>query len=216
MTAPETKSAGDGDARKAGRDALRQLGRLGDRASTGPTLERLVQAGGAFAVEMATEIVEVSKGDKFEGQAVQRPRMRMADSPLARLASRGQLGGQTPGLNLVRAAAGNRYCECWYTAGLAGRIGAMDPTRPFVGAGPPSGMLEADSAMDAWRKFRAATESLDAEHRRVVDAVCLDERSPEDVGREITGRSSRKVAVAVAMHVLRHGLTMLARHFGMM
>jgi hypothetical protein len=186
----------------------------GDRNAEEPTLERLIHAGESVETESFESVVDLPEGVRTKPVFVKAKRMRIEDSPLARLERGGHLGDpHVKGLNAIRAAAGAMYRLHWYEAGMAGAIPAMDPSKPFVGNLTPAGLTRVEGKEGHYSKFVAAANCLPHEFRRVVDAVVLQERGLLDIGAEVCYSKSEKIITAIVLHTLRHGLQRLARHF---
>ena len=186
----------------------------GYRKPEGPSVERLLKAGEAAKVETFSEIVEVAQGDKFESVTVDFVRMRMDDGPLARLRDRNQLDRENRARNLALAQAGEKYRHDFFRAGLD-PLRALDPSREVSAAYSPNGLWRCESQIEALQKFRAAREAIPDDFREPLAAIVLNDREPVDIGREIGAYRDAKMAGAVALFILRRGLTALARHYRM-
>ncbi len=193
--------------------ALKSFRRSGFRAPDGPTPERLLKAGGHARVENFSEVVEVSKGDKFEPVAVSMIRMRIEDSPFERMCARKQLAPKDPALNLILARAGIQYREARAKAGLEG-IKSVDFGR--VGHGGSGGLLTTEAQCQAFQVFNGALKSMSPICQKVVGAIVLDDRTAVDIGREISAYTHPISATAIGMYVLQIGLAAMARHFGLL
>ncbi|MCI4678926.1 hypothetical protein K9U39_11060 [Rhodoblastus acidophilus] len=198
--------------RESARRALKKFQRAGDRAPEGPSVERLIQAGGAARIETFSEMVEVSRGDKFETETVDSVRMRLDDGPLARLRDRNQLDRADKARNFVLAQAGEKYRESFFRAGLD-PLRSLDPSQEVKAAFSPNGMWRCESQIENLQKFRAAREAIPEDFRDPLAAIVLEDREIVDVGREIGAYKDAKMAGAVALFTLRRGLTALARHY---
>jgi hypothetical protein len=196
------------------RRMLETLQRSGYRTAEGPSVERLVKAGEAARIETFSEVVEVARGDKFEAVAVDFVRIRLDDGPLARLRDRNQLDRDNKARNLTLAQAGEKYRHDFFHAGLS-PLGALDPSKEISAAYSPNGMWRCESQIDALQKYRAAREAIPDDFREALEAIVCNEREPVDVGREFGAYKDAKMAGAVAMFILRRGLTALARHYRM-
>jgi hypothetical protein len=186
----------------------------GYRKPEGPSVERLLRAGEAAKVETFSEIVEIARGDKFESVTVDFVRMRMDDGPLARLRDRNQLDRENRAKNLALAQAGEKYRHDFFRAGLD-PLRALDPSQEVSAAYSPNGLWRCESQIEALQKFRAAREAIPDDFREPLAAIVLNDREPVDVGREIGAYRDAKMASAVALFILRRGLTALARHYRM-
>lgn len=141
---------------------------------------------------------------------------RLSDDPLSRLAARGLLWPGDEDRNRLLAEAGERFRTDRHRASLDGP-GAMDVGRVGGGAGDPAWSMPLTERMAHWRwRYRQAVQALGGPYlAAVVEAVVCDERSLEDVGRQVSGRPDPKQAQAVAMDRLREGLRVLAVHYGL-
>ena len=199
---------------KQARRMLETFRNSGYRKPEGPSVERLLKAGEAAKVETFSEIVEVARGDKFESVTVDFVRMRMDDGPLARLRDRNQLDRENRARNLALAQAGEKYRHDFFRAGLD-PLRALDPSREVSAAYSPNGLWRCESQIDALQKFRTAREAIPDDFREPLAAIVLNDREPVDIGREIGAYRDAKMAGAVALFILRRGLTALARHYRM-
>ena len=199
-------------AEKQARRMLETFRNTGYRKPEGPSVERLLKAGEAAKVETFSEIVEVAQGDKFASVAVDFVRMRMDDGPLARLRDRNQLDREDRAKNLAMAQAGEKYRHDFFRAGLD-PLRALDPSQEVAAAYSPNGLWRCESQIEALQKFRAAREAIPDDFREPLAAIVLNDREPVDIGREIGAYRDAKMAGAVALFILRRGLTALARHY---
>jgi hypothetical protein len=199
---------------KQARRMLENFANSGYRKPEGPNVERLLKAGDAAKVETFSEVVEVARGDNFEAVAVDFVRMRLDDGPLARLRDRNQLDRDDRAKNLAMAQAGEKYRHDFFRAGLD-PLRALDPSREVAAAYSPAGLWRCESQIEALQKFRAARESIPDDFREPLAAMVLNDREPVDIGREIGAYKDAKMAGAVALFILRRGLTALARHYRM-
>ena len=190
----------------------RKFERAGARAPQAPSAERLLQAGGAARVEVFSEVVEISRGDKFLTETVDCVRMRLDDGPLARLRDRNQLDRADKARNFALAQAGEKYRESFFRAGLD-PLRSLDPSQEVKSAFSPNGMWRCESQIENLRKFRAAREAIPEDFRDPLAAMVLEDREIVDVGREIGAYKDAKMAGAVAIFILRRGLMALARHY---
>ena len=179
------------------------------------TPERLLRAGGMARIETFDCDAERPRGNRPAGHAKTAQRIRIEDSPLTRLQSRGLLatGSDAKSRNTIMGATGERYYATWYAAGL-------QPLRsPDLGqqrvSGAQGGLLRTERQVANFHAFGRAAASLSADVRRVVDAVVLHEREPADIGHEMSGYRQEKQATAVGLYLLRAGLADLALHYGL-
>jgi hypothetical protein len=180
-----------------------------------PSVARLVKAGESARIETFSEVVEVARGDTFEQVAVDFVRMRLDDGPLARLRDRNQLDRADKFRNFALAQAGEKYRECFFRAGLD-PLRTLDPSQEVRAAYSPTGLWRSESQVEALQKYRAAREALPEEFREPLAAIVLNDRDLADVGREVGAYKDAKMAGAVALFILRRGLTALARHYKML
>lgn len=140
---------------------------------------------------------------------------RVQEGPLAWLASRRFLDRRNPERNQALADAGEEYRRHWYLSGLS-PIAAMDPTRPPVrGESMPPGFMPATERQAYHRQqYRRGEEALGMFFSVVVNAVVLEERSLEDVGKQVSRYSNAKLCRAIALDRLIEGLRLLAEEYG--
>ena len=197
------------------RKMLAKFKTSGYREPEGPNVARLLRAGESARVETFSEVVEVSRGDEFEAVAADFVRMRLDDGPLARLRDRNQLDRADKFRNLALAEAGDKYRQTFFRAGLD-PLGAIDPSKEVSAAYSPNGLWRCESQIEALQKFRAARDSIPEDFREPLDALVLHDRDLADIGREVGAYKDAKMAGAVALFILRRGLTALARHYRML
>lgn len=202
----------DTPTQEGARRALQKFQRMGQRAPDGPSVERLMQAGGAARIETFSETVEIARGDKFEEATVELVRMRLDDGPLARLRDRNQLDRADKARNFALAQAGEKYREAFFRAGLD-PLRSLDPSQEVSAPYSPKGLWRCESQIENLQKFRAARESVPEDFREPLAAMVLEDREIVDVGREVGAYRDAKLAGAVALFILRRGLTALARHY---
>ena len=65
-------------------------------------------------------------------------------------------------------------------------------------------------------EYRLARERLGTYLARLVDVIVTEERTPLEVGRGATRYTQKTTATAIAMEVLRAGLTTLGDRWGML
>ncbi|WP_296709887.1 DUF6456 domain-containing protein [Rhodoblastus sp.] len=200
--------------RAAARKTLEKFARSGYRAPEGPSVERLLKAGDSARIETFSEVVEVARGDKFEAATVDLVRMRLDDGPLARLRDRNQLDRGDKARNFALAQAGEKYRETFTRAGLD-PLRSLDPSQEVSAAYSPTGLWRCESQIEALQQYRAAREAIPDDFRDPLAAIVLNDREIVDVGREIGAYRDAKMAGAVALFILRRGLTALARHYRM-
>jgi hypothetical protein len=211
---PAKHAGAEPPAHVAARKTLAKLHRSGSHAVEGPSVERLSKAGDSARIESFSETVEVAHGDRFETKAVDSVRVRLDDGPLARLRDRNQLDRSDKARNFALALAGEKYRESFFRAGLDA-LRSLDPAQEVSAAYSPNGLWRCESQIEALQKFRAAREAIPEDFREPLAAIVLSDREIVDVGREIGAYKDAKMAGAVALFILRRGLTALARHYGM-
>ena len=92
---------------------------------------------------------------------------------------------------------------------------SLDPTREVATAYAPGAMWRSESQVEALQRFWAARDAIPEDFRSAVAAIVLEDREIVDVGREIGAYRDAKMAGAVALFILRRGLSALARHYRM-
>jgi hypothetical protein len=173
-----------------------------------------MKAGDSARIESFSEVVEVARGDKFEAAAVDLVRIRLDDGPLARLRDRNQLDRSDKARNFALAQAGEKYRETFTRAGLD-PLRSLDPSQEVSAAYSPTGLWRCESQIEALQQYRRAREAIPEDFREPLAAIVLNDREIVDIGREIGAYRDAKMAGAVALFILRRGLTALARHYGM-
>ena len=68
----------------------------------------------------------------------------------------------------------------------------------------------------AFRQFAVMKTAIDRHFRAAVDGVVIEDRTPEDVGRQVGAYRDKALASAVALHDLRRGLAAIARSLGLL
>ena len=116
--------------------------------------------------------------------------------------------------NTALYEAGQRYRRHWHGAGLCA-LSAQDITRMGGSRGTP-GWAVPPSEAAAWHRgeYDKARACLGAYLARWLDAIVIEERAPLEVGRQATRYADKTTATAVAMEILRSGLSVLAGHWG--
>lgn len=192
--------------------ALRKFKTIGHRASAGPTPERLVQAGGNADVRLVAEVVEVSRGNRFESETVDIAQVNVAGDPFSVLCRR-KLMDPDKGRNFALCMAGVRYRQAWRSAGLEG-VRSVNLDR--VGGSGSGGLFASEAAAAGFSLFRKLKEAVNPDFRAAVDAIVLADREPVDVGRQIGAYRAETQARAVALFVLRRGLAAMATKLGLL
>lgn len=189
--------------RKSARQIIKTFTRAGE--GDAPPLERLVHAHGAARLEKFTET-------DASGHETAKTRIRLDEGVLARLRDRGQLDRSDKALNAALAAAGEKYREDFYRAGLD-PLRSADLTSEIHVAFTPDGLWRSEAQLLHLQKFNAAREKIPEDFRDALKAVVLEDRDLVEVGRDIGAYRDAKMACAVALFILRRGLTALARHY---
>lgn len=188
---------------KAARQLIKSLTRSGEAQT--PSIERLVHAHGAAKLEKFTETDAC-------GRDSEKARLRLDDGVLARLRDRGQLDRADKTLNAALAAAGEKYREDFYRAGLD-PLRSADISTEIRVAFTPDGLWRSEAQLLHLQRFNAAREKIPEDFRDAIKAVALEDRDLVDVGREIGAYRDAKMACAVALFMVRRGLAALARHY---
>lgn len=162
-----------------------------------PTPERIAQAAGAYEIS-ATGI------------------MRVNPAPLDRLRAHRHLN-RDPDLNALLWTAGDRYRSDWYLSGLSGSAGVTLEQSGGGGPSHPAYMMpnseRAASFRAMWRQAYRAIE--DGNTRQVVNLIVLEEAPVVNVGRIVTMEVGRDRCREAALDLLREGLRILAKHYGL-
>jgi hypothetical protein len=127
--------------------------------------------------------------------------------PLKRLHARDRISD-------VQFEAGRRYYEHWYFAGLS-PIGAIDLNRISRTDELSLGMAASERQAYHRQRYREGEEVLRPEFLPYVNGIVLEEHDPEVIGKRLTGRSAPSQARAVAIELLKIGLTRLAAAYGL-
>jgi hypothetical protein len=139
---------------------------------------------------------------------------RVIAAPLEALHARRALDPD-PGRNGVLFEGGRRYQRHWHCSALSS-LAQRDLTRPSGGGDPNWALSPSEAALRHRAEYRLARERLGPYLARWLDAIVIEERAPLDVGRDSTRYTDRTTAIAIAMEILRAGLTTLADHWGML
>jgi hypothetical protein len=172
------------------------LGPAPEEAPQRATPERLAKAAAHW----------IGKEDKVQ---------RVIAAPLDTLHARRALDPD-PRRNTVLFEAGLRYLSHWHGAGLSSLV-QRDLIQPRGGSGGHNWALPPSEAAAGHRAaYRLARERLGPYLARWLEAIVIEERAPLEVGRDSTRYTDKTTATAIAMEVLRAGLTTLADHWGML
>lgn len=141
---------------------------------------------------------------------------RVFDEPLDALCVRRKLDSRDSKRNAILYEAGHRYRLHHHNAGLTG-VGAMDFSRSGGSDGNVAYSIPVSEFAAHHRSvIRNADAVLGAYLRQWLHAIVIDGRQPFEVGRESTRYTDKETATAIALEVLRAGLTTLAQHWGML
>lgn len=139
--------------------------------------------------------------------------VRVTQAPLQWLSARRMLDDDIE-RNAQLREAGERYYRHWFDGGLKG-IGAQNLDRVFGGECEPAYLTPAtEYAAQHRHEYRAARERMGSWLAKVTDAVVLEEMRLPDAGAFVGDYASAKTRSAIALTMLRGGLTTLAEHFG--
>lgn len=139
---------------------------------------------------------------------------RLICDPLEVLASRRALSGDLK-RNGILHEAGIKFRNHWHNAGLTG-IGAQDLNKVAgASSGPAWSIPQSQHAADHRAICREAIAYLGAYLAKWVVAIVIEERRPEEVGRNMSSYIDEDTARAIAIECLRAGLTTLADHWGL-
>jgi len=139
---------------------------------------------------------------------------RVLAAPLDGLYARRALDAD-PERNALLYEAGQRYRHHWHRAGLC-TLSAQDLGRVGGGRGTPGWALPPTEAA-AWHRgeYDRARACLGPYLMRWLDAIVIEERAPLEVARQTTRYADKTTATAIAMELLRSGLSLLAGHWGL-
>jgi hypothetical protein len=137
------------------------------------------------------------------------------DELLVRMASKGQLYPDAT-INAALLAAGTKYHEDWYGAGMGG-LQAIDYGKVSGGQGGSGSSMPASRIAAQHRaNYRAARKAVPAKYRRPVEAILLEGQSDlVAIGKAISGAASPHTARSVAIERFTTGLYLLALHYKM-
>ncbi len=159
----------------------------------GVTAERLRHAAGAH--EWGT--------DERERRTI----LTMRDSPLERAHARRVLTDR-------QYAAGVKYRNHWYRAGLSAPLNSLDPNRIFASDSSNfGGMAKTEAQAFHRQQYRKALEAVGLIGSGVVEHIACHEISIEEAGY-LLGWGSRPQAYAAAVERLRISLDQLAKLWG--
>ena len=139
--------------------------------------------------------------------------IRVTQAPLQWLAARGKLADDVEMNGLLREA-GERYYKHWFEGGLKG-IGAQNLDRVFGGEAEHAYLTPASEyAAQHRHEYREARERMGSWLAKVTDAVVCEELTLADAGSFVGDYASSKTRSAIALTMLKAGLTTLVEHFG--
>lgn len=141
--------------------------------------------------------------------------VRVTQAPLQWLAARRMLHDDIEMNGLLREA-GERYYKHWFDGGLKG-IGAQNLDRVFGGEAEPAYLTPASEYAAQHRlEYREARERMGSWLAKVTDAVVCEELTLADAGSFVGDYASNKTRSAIALTMLKAGLTTLVEHFGIL
>lgn len=167
---------------------------------TGP---RLVIDNDATPERIAMSPSEVTDGTR-----------QFQDELLVRMASKGQLYPDKA-VNAALLAAGTKYHEDWYDAGMGG-LQAIDYGKVSGGQGSQGGssMPASRLAAQCRANYRAARAAVPSRWRKPLESILLDGQSDlVAIGKAASGAASPHTARAVATERFTTGLYLLAKHY---
>lgn len=156
----------------------------------GPTNARMRKADGDFVRGGATRTVQVR------------------DAPLERMWTRKVLTEkQYNGLN--------KYRIHWYHAGMAGKMGALDPEHIFASdISNFSGLAKTERQVFHQQQYRKGVQKLGLRKSTIVEMVVCQEQLLEDAGRRLSW-GNKSQAIAAATEVLRGAAEELCEMWGL-
>jgi hypothetical protein len=113
--------------------------------------------------------------------------------------------------------AAGRLWRNWYRSGVLSSV-TVSYAEGIRISENAAGMPASEAQAHHRQRFRAAAAELMRAGRLTATytlAIVLDDRAPEEVGRQYSGRRQAQQARAVAIDRLREGLAVLARHYGL-
>lgn len=186
------------------------------RINHGPAIPiaAYIQAGVNPVCNMRTRKLGIVQSDLVNREGM----VRVTQAPLQWLASRQMLcPGDRPEdreRNGLLREAGERYYRHWYDGGLKG-IGAQNLDRVFGGETEPAYLTPAtEYAAQHRQEYRAARERMGSWLAKVTDAVVCEEMRLPDAGSFVGDYASSETRSAIALTMLKAGLTTLVEHFG--
>ncbi len=176
---------------------------------TGPTPERLMQAGVTVAMQLGTRRVQII-GPRRDRPVGDDGVVRLQEAPLDRLHTRGRLDGD-PDTDRALYEAGKALRHHHYLGGLDA-IAANDLNRS--GGGSPANMLPMTERQQSHRdELRRAAAALHPDDWATTFDIVCREMTLEEAGRR-AGYGEKHAAGAVALDRLRRGLIQLAALWG--
>jgi hypothetical protein len=184
-----------------------------DRGAVIP-LAAYIQAGANPVCNMKTRNLGIVQTDVVNREGM----IRVTQAPLQWLAARRMLHpGDRPEdieKNGLMREAGERYYRHWFDGGLKG-IGAQNLDRVFGGEAEPAYLTPASEYAAQHRlEYREARERMGSWLAKVTDAVVCEELTLADAGSFVGDYASSKTRSAIALTMLKAGLTTLVEHFG--
>lgn len=174
------------------------------------TLAAYIQAGANPVSNIKTRAIGVVQSDIINREGM----VRVTQAPLQWLAARRMLHDDVEMNGLLREA-GERYYKHWFEGGLKG-ISAQNLDRVFGGECEAAYMMPTtEYAAQHRAEYRAARERMGSWLAKVTDAVVCDEMRLPDAGAFMGNYARSETRSAVALTMLKGGLTTLVEHFGM-
>jgi hypothetical protein len=173
-------------------------------------LASYLQAGVSPVSNIKTRKLGIVQSDLVNREGM----VRVTQAPLQWLASRQLLDPKDRERNGLLREAGERYYRHWFDGGLKG-IGAQNLDRVFGGEMEPAYLTPAtEYAAQHRQEYRAARERMGSWLAKVTDAVVCDELRLPDAGSFVGDYASSETRSAIALTMLKAGLTTLVEHFG--
>lgn len=173
-------------------------------------LSAYVQAGINPVCNITSRKLGLVKSDLMNREGM----IRVNQAPLQWLASRQMLDTADRERNGLLREAGERYYRHWFDGGLKS-IGAQNLDRVFGGEAEPAYLTPATEYAAQHRlEYREARERMGSWLAKVTDAVVCEELTLADAGSFVGDYASSKTRSAIALTMLKAGLTTLVEHFG--
>jgi len=168
------------------------------------------QAGVSTVCNLKTRKLGIVQSDLVNREGM----VRVTQAPLQWLASRQMLDPADRERNGLLREAGERYYRHWFDGGLKG-IGAQNLDRVFGGEMEAAYLTPAtEYAAQHRQAYRQARERMGSWLAKVTDAVVCEELRLPDAGSFVGDYASSETRSAIALTMLKAGLTTLVEHFG--